>query len=189
MYLHELTLQIPKSIYINLEQTPKYFKKSELLQTNIDRAFFGKQRTTNNIARFEDYKIYLLSGKHTNNLGVTEIETAQGKKLKVASIERTVIDINVRPVYAGGAFQFIEAFKLAKDKVSINKLSAILQKIDYIYPYHQAIGFYLERAGVYKESQINLMKKFDMKHNFYLVHNMKETDYSEKWRIFYPKGF
>jgi hypothetical protein len=95
----------------------------------------------------------------------------------------------VRPFYAGGVFEVLKAFRLAHGKVSINKLTATLKKLNYKYPYHQAIGFYLEKAGVYKKPVINLLRKFPIKYDFYLSYGMKDKDYSNKWRLFYPKGF
>lgn len=189
IYIHNLTLQVPKSIYVNSEQKPKNIKKSKLIQENIKRAFSNKQRLTNNFANFEEFRIFLLNGKNTSNLGVIDMEISGNEKVAVTNVERTLIDITVRPSYSGGIFQIIDAFKRAKDKVSINKLTAFLKKLNYIYPYHQAIGFYLERSGVYKESQIKLLNKFDIKYNFYLAHNMKDTAYSKKWKLYYPKGF
>jgi len=65
----------------------------------------------------------------------------------------------------------------------------VLKKLSYIYPYHQAIGFYLQKAGVYTDMQIRLLKKFQFEFDFYLTHQMKETEYSKEWRLYYPKGF
>ena len=62
--------------------------------------------------------------------------------LRFTNLERTLIDATVRPVYAGGVFEVRKAYELAKEKVSVNRLAALLQKLDYTYPYHQAIGFY-----------------------------------------------
>ena len=142
---------------------------------------------TNNIAIFGDQKIFLLNGKNTGRLGVEEFQS--NGKIAVTNVERTLIDISVRPFYSGGISQVLNAYKLAKEKdVSINKLTSLLEKISHIYPYHQVIGFYLETAG-YKESQIELLNRFEIKYNFYLTYNMKETEYSPKWRLFYPKEF
>ncbi|MET5019919.1 hypothetical protein AAHH78_32915, partial [Burkholderia pseudomallei] len=96
-------------------------------------------------------KIYLLKGAHTGHLGViTEPVTDEGGQEVLASLtnlERTLIDITVRPVYAGGVFEVDKAFELAKDRVSINRLVPILRKLDFAYHYHQAIRYNLERAG------------------------------------------
>jgi predicted transcriptional regulator of viral defense system len=143
-------------------------------------------RTSNNIAIYKDQKICILNGMHTGQLGVIAFQGPDGENIRVTDIERTLIDIVVRPGYAGGVFEVLNAYKLAKDKVSINRLAAKLKKLDYIYPYHQAIGFYLERAG-YKKSSIELMQKFEIKYDFYLTHQMIYPDYSSKWQLFFPK--
>jgi predicted transcriptional regulator of viral defense system len=189
VYLHELTEQVPKTIYLNFEQPLKKRRPSDLEQDKINMAFQNKQRVSQNIATYFDQKICILNGMYTGRLGVIEIEGSKGERIYTTNIERTLIDITVRPEYAGGVFEVLKAYKLAKNKVSINKLAAMLKKISYTYPYHQAIGFYLERAGVYEESQIKLLTNFDMKYDFYLTHQMKEIDYSKRWRLFFPKGF
>ena len=189
MYLHGLTEQIPKSVFLNAEQSPKPQNAASLDQGRIDNAFKGKPRLSNNKASYEDFSIYILSGKNTDNLGVIEIETPEGEMVPVTNIERTLIDITVRPFYAGGVFEVLKAFRLAHGKVSINKLTATLKKLNYKYPYHQAIGFYLEKTGLYKKSVVNLLRKFEIQYDFYLNYGMKEKDYSEEWRLFFPKGF
>jgi predicted transcriptional regulator of viral defense system len=188
MYLHELTEQIPKTFYLNFEQPAKKRVEKSLSQQRINSAFTRPWRTSQNISLYKDYKICLLNGMFTGKLGVIETASPDGGKIYVTNVERTLIDIAVRPVYSGGVFEVLKAYRLAQGKVSINKLSAMLEKLNYIYPYHQAIGFYLDKAKVYKESQINLMQRFDMKYDFYLTHQMKNISYSKKWRLFFPKG-
>lgn len=188
LYLHGLTEQVPKTIYINKEQTAKSRGEGALTQERIDFALRRPTRLSNNFTEFQNYKIYLLNGKNTGNLGVIDMNGPEEEKIRVTDIERTLIDITVRPVYAGGVFEVLRAYKIAQPKVSVNKLAATLKKLDYIYPYHQAVGFYLERAGVYKESSISLLKKFGLKYDFYLMHQIKEKEYSQKWRLYFPKG-
>jgi len=189
LYWHNLTDQIPKTIYVNFEQSQKRSGYNKLIQENINRAFKNPQRITTNVAEIGDYKICLLNGKYTNNQGVTEIETRENEKIILTDIERTLIDIVVRPSYSGGIHEVLNAYRKAVGKVSINKLSAMLKKLKYIYPYHQAIGFYLQRAGVYRDTQINILKKFEFEYDFSLTHQMKETEYSAEWKLYYPKGF
>jgi hypothetical protein len=188
MALHELTDQIPKTVYVNSEQCRKVARESSLQQGRIAAAFARAPRVSNNSCLYEGQRIYLLNGKHTGNLGVINSVGPDGETLRVTDIERTLIDITVRPVYSGGVAQVLEAFRFARARVSVNKLLGMLKKIDYVYPYHQAIGFYMDRAGGFRDSQIALLAEMDKKHDFYLTYQMKDMDYSEKWRIFYPKG-
>jgi hypothetical protein len=190
IFLHHLTEQIPKIIYLNHEQPQKPKSKTDLKQSQIDGNFKRPVRQSKYIAKFKDMKICILNGMNTGRLGVVEIEADRGEKIYATNLERTLIDIAVRPIYSGGIFEVLKAYRIAKEKdVSINKLAATLKKIGYMYPYHQVIGFYLDAAGVYDDSQIDLLHKIEMKYDFYLTHQMKETEYSPKWRLYYPKGF
>jgi hypothetical protein len=129
-----------------------------------------------------------LSGKQTGNLGVVVLPDSQGDTLRVTGLERTLIDIVVRPEYSGGPYQVLEAYKSAKNKMSVNTLLATLKKLDYMYPYHQAIGFYMQKAG-YEPDRLMRIHRLGMEHDFYLAHSIGETTYDPMWRLHYPKGF
>lgn len=188
LHLHELTEQIPKTIYLNIEQ-PKKAGGGTLTQVGIDRAFKGKCRTSTNVARYQDRTICLLNGANTGNLGVIEMPAPEGSShIRVTNVERTLIDATVRPIYTGGVFEVAKAFEAARDRVSSNKLAAYLRKLNYTYPYHQSIGFYMQRAG-YKPTQLALMREFKIEYDFYLDYHMKQTDYSPEWRLYLPKSF
>lgn len=185
-YLHGLTKKALKTIYLNFEQS-KRSSTGVLTQEAIDLAFRNSVRVSKNTAKFEDITICLLNGMHTGRLGVTELFGDKGEKLQLTSIERTLIDTAVRPVYSGGVSEVISIYQAAHNKVSVKRLFDIFKKLDYIYPYHQVIGFYLERTDVYEDEDINLFRRIDMPFNFYLTHKMGETSYSQKWRLYYPK--
>ena len=188
MHFHKLTKHLPDAIYLNIEQRPKdRDDDAELLQENIDKAFKLRPRITKNIADYKNQRIFLLNGMNTNKLGVEEVDFGRTKNLRSTNLERTLIDIAVRPAYSGGVFEVLEAYKLARKTVSAKTLVSFLQELDYIYPYHQAIGFYMQRAG-YDDSSLKLMREFKpIEYNFYLTHEMKQTDYSEEWRLYFPK--
>lgn len=187
VYLHGLTEQIPKTVYVNKEQ-PYQSQATELLQERIDLAFSRNVRVSHEIAEYSGYRICVLHGAKTKGLGLVEMPGPEGEIVRVTDVERTLIDITVRPVYAGGVFEVLKAYRTAQKTVSINKLIALLQRIGHAYPFHQAIGFYLERAGVYSESQIELVRRMPIKFDFYLEHGMKDSDYSPRWKLYFPKG-
>ena len=134
----------------------------------------------------------MLNGADTGHLGVvTELMTDESGtevQARLTNLERTLIDITVRPVYAGGVFEVAKAYELAKERVSINKLVAMLHKLSFVYPYHQAVGYYLQRAD-YKPSQIELVRRLPREQDFYLTHEMNDTRYDSDWRLHIPSGF
>jgi hypothetical protein len=188
--MHGLTEQLPKTIYLNYEQRP-HVASSELHQDRIDAAFSRPQRLSNNQIEYGDVRICLINGMHTGQLGVIKqevtYEDARPVEVRLTGVERTLIDITVRPVYAGGVFEVLKAYRLAKGNVSTNRIAAMLQKLGYVYPYHQAIGFYLERAG-FRDSAIDLFRRFPMEFDFYLTHRIGEREYIKSWKLFVPKG-
>lgn len=193
MRMHGLTEQLPNSVYLTDERTTNHpAEREELTQSDIDQAFKNPARISSNWVEYDDKKIYLLNGADTGHLGVV-IQNAtddDGREIqvRVTNVERTLIDATVKPMYAGGVFEVAKAFALASDRLSVNKLIPMLRKLDFAYPYHQAIGYYLERAG-YKSSQLDLVRRLPMEHDFYLTHEMGETRYESTWRLFVPNGF
>lgn len=182
-FLLGLTTQVPKKIYLTSEQSSKVrSSKINLFQKDIDSAFKKPQRKSNAVGTFESYSIILHNGMHTNKLGVFS-----NNGLIHTNIERTLIDLTVRPEYGGGVSRVLEIFENSIEKLSINKLKATLDKLNFIYPYHQAIGFYLEKAGL-DEKRLAIFLEYEKPNNFYLTYEMKQMKYNDKWKIFYPNG-
>lgn len=194
MRLHGLTEQVPKTVYISHERSElSATNASELTQQAIDEAFRRPARISNNAVEFGDQRIVLLNSAFTGLEGVVPHAAGQGPQdglaaVQVTNIERTLIDAAVRPAYSGGVYEVAKAFELAKESVSVNALGAMLKRLEFGYPYHQAIGFYLERAG-YRASSLELLRRFPMTFDFYLTHEMAETRYDKAWRLHVPKGF
>jgi hypothetical protein len=199
MRIHGLTEQIPKTIYLNSEKSEGYVPDRNRVedqfyeQQAIDSAFRKKPRQTKNEIEIPDKKcriVMLQSGFH-RNIGVINMifydGSDNGIPIRCTNLERTMIDIVVRPFYSGGIFEVLKAFENAKDKISVNKMSAILKQMNFGYPYHQSIGFLLERAG-YKESLVNIFRQQQMVRDFYITYEINEPIYCREWRLFIPKG-
>lgn len=187
VFLHALTDVIPKTIYANHEQSIKPRPRGTLSQEALSRAFSNKQRRSNYVFQYEDWRLVLLRGKNSGRLGVVSSFISEGESLQATGLERTLVDIVVRPEYAGGVHHVLQAYKAARARMSVNVLLAHLRKLDYIYPYHQAIGFYMEKAG-YERDRLQRLKKLPQRFDFYLAHGIQEKAYDPTWRLFFPKG-
>jgi predicted transcriptional regulator of viral defense system len=188
LFLHELTQQIPKTFYLNTEHSSnatRNINPISISQEAIDQVFSRDQRKSEHTLSLGEKKIIMTNGKNTGRLGVVQILNER-QSFYFTDLERTLIDIVVRPVYAGGVFEILEAYRLAKGKVKVKKIAAYLKKLDYIYPYEQSIGFYLEKAG-YAEEEIKLFDK-KKSFSFYLTYGIRNRSYAERWKLYYPTG-
>lgn len=185
MTVHRLTDQRPKTIYLCVEQTRKATRGS-LTQAGIHAAFAKPQRLTTNVGVLSDgYRIVRVNGMYTGRVGVMRTEGGR----HVTNLERTLLDATVRPAYSGGVDEVLEAYRRAAGVVSINKLVAMLRKLDHVYPYHQAVGFYLRHSGAYSTAQVERLHAFAKTFDFYLAHDMGAVAYDEEWRLHYPAAW
>jgi len=187
LHLNNLTQQVPKTVYFNVEQGASG-GSGQLTQEALDRAFKAEPRLSTNVVEYKGTRIVRLNGRNTNQLGVLLKRRADIESVRVTDPERTLIDATVRPAYSGGIAVVAKAFELAKESVSVNKLVSYLRKLRYVYPYHQAVGFYMDRAG-YEEPLLQLLETFSVEYDFYLQHAMKSPVLNKRWRLYVPKGF
>ena len=185
--LHGLTDQLPYTICISREKNQQYDKAEGLEQEAIDKAFRKPERQSNALFSYDNSQFVLLQPSDTGRIEVGTIDWNQ-ERLPVTKLERTLIDIAIRPAYAGGVYQVLEAYRRAQPEVSTGTLLATLKKLDYAYPYHQAIGFYMQRAG-YSPQQYERFRSLGLNYDFYLAHDLRDLAYDPEWRLHYPKGF
>lgn len=190
MQAHQISQSDMRDIYLNFEQ-PAHERGGLPEQKNIDIAFRSKPRSTQNIIRFDNHNIIMLNGMFTGLLGVKTFDVRlvhfEPATVRVTDLERTLIDIAVRPHYAGGVENVLHAFTLAGNRIDIEKMAAYLTALDYVYPYHQAIGWYLGRAG-FNDRQLASFRGRSRDRFFYLAHQMKDPVLDEHWKIFVPEN-
>lgn len=188
MQEHGLTLQIPKTIYVSVDKYQDIYSPSKVVleQENVDEAFAKPQRTTSVVfqSKNDSFRYSFLQKKYSSiNVGVVT-----KNRYRITDIERTLIDIAVRPAYSGGIFEVLGAFENARDKVDVIKIYDYLNKLNYIYPYHQLIGFYMYKAE-YSDQQLQLFYNKISPINFYLTYNLTSKKLDPTWKIYYPMGF
>jgi len=98
-YLRGLLREVPATFHLNKEQSPKA-RLGSLTQQGLDRAFSSRPRQSNLVFSDQDgHRFAVISGKFTNHLGVGAIKGPAGEKLYATKVERTLVDIAVRPIY------------------------------------------------------------------------------------------
>lgn len=190
LYLWKLSAQEDTIIFVNQEQSAKKpaSKKSVLIQEAVDNVFANEQRTSNSIAYHDHRNIVLIKGKATDMLGVKLWGKTKKDRVLITDVERTLIDCVVRPSYASGAHNILYAFFMARQKkmISVEKMLNYLKTLDYIYPYQQSIGLYMELAGNYTEEEMALFDFGRKEINFYLDYAIQEKNYHPRWCVYYP---
>lgn len=189
--MHGLTNSPTRTIYLNHEQRP-HSRSDDLAQPSIDMAFKNAPRISRNSITLDGYEIKLINGMHTNRLGVVEQEVRYDNlpqsKVRLTNLERTLIDIAVRPAYADGVSAVLEIFERAKGRIDCDRLSTYYDALDYVYPYHQVLGYYLECAN-FPATCVDKFRKRSMKFDFYLTHQMGKTQYIGEWKLHVPRDF
>jgi hypothetical protein len=191
MVLNELAGNFNDRVFVNQEQTPKPPPTGILTQESVDRAFRSSARASTYVFRHDTTEIVLLNGKNTEDFGVTETTYGGTIKVRTTGVARTLVDIAVRPGYAGGAGAVLDAYRsaLARNtaRVLVDELEETLDALSHVYPYHQAVGFYLEQAGA-DEAITAPLRARGLMCDFYLDYAMESAQHDPKWRIYYPAG-
>ncbi|MBU7449268.1 hypothetical protein LL936_11025 [Levilactobacillus brevis] len=204
LFANEITNLDPTTIYVNYEQSVKHVdeKNAQLTQKKVDQAFLKPVRKTKNVATFlyrdRSYTVILLNGKNTNYIGVRSIKPLGfSLPVRVSSLERSLIEATIRPSYSGGVQEVLIAFRNAKGaNISVNRMLSYLKKMNYIYPYPQAIYFYAYYAK-YTAMQLHLIGKMFITTNeskqpaikFYLDHQLINPKLDLESQVYYPSNF
>lgn len=107
--------------------------------------------------------------------------------MRSTSLERTLIDCVVRSQYAGGIQAVAGVLPQAIGSVSAAEIARLLALTKYTYPYHQSLGFLLERAGM-PTNELEPLRSTPARFKFYLDYGMKQPAYDAGWKIYYPAG-
>lgn len=191
IYYHSLTNQIPSSVYLCNETITKRQKPKteDLTNHKIRTAFIKPHRYTNYVFTFNKHEIIVIDREKGSRYGVVSAKSLNElfpKNSFVTSLERSLIDAIVSPQYNGGITSVYAYFEAAKN-LNIDKLLEIYTKLEFVYPYSQAIGFFFEKLGMKKKASA-IYDAFPPKQKFYIDRNAKSSwEYDDKWQLYYPK--
>jgi hypothetical protein len=189
LYLHGLLPTEPARVWVTQEQLPKQrqLPPAPLTQTGVNAAFAHLQRQAQPVGQYRGYSLQWLASQAAGRPGVLTIAVSPTERWPVTGLERTLLDCTVRPAYAGGPATVLAAYRQAAPHLNVAKLADLLQHMAYRYPYNQAVGFYLERAGGYPADVVQPFAQQPRLLDFYLSHATGEaTAYCARWRIHYP---
>lgn len=192
VYYQALTNQVPKTVYICTESNAKKNRANdELTNSKFRRAFLKPHRHTKFIFESRGFDIVVIERIRGTDGGVAFSKSTTGllpMSARVAGVERALIDAVVSPQYNGGISSIPDYFKHAGNKLDVSKLIGIYRELDFIYPYFQTIGFFLERTGM-PEMAETVRAEFNPKNKFYIDHGAKAAwKYDNRWMIYYPEG-
>jgi len=193
IYHHSLTNQVPNAVYWCHESLAPQKRKdaAKLSDARIRTAFIKPHRHTSFVIKHNAHDILITAGTRGFDYGVEKLQRQHSPcpvGSRVTSLERALIDAVVSPHYNGGLTSLCEYFRAAQRKLDIERMVDIYQKLDFVYPYAQSLGFFLEHCGMQSHAK-ELRNAFPPRQRFYVDHGAKTTwAYNERWMIFYPKG-
>lgn len=162
-----------------LSKKNQYKNDIELKQDIVDEVFSKPYRKTKKYFKYEDKYIVQLSPKYSNNYEVIEYNG-----YNISSINRVFVELMVNIQYFKDENYLIEIIKPLKEKFNINKIYSIIEKFDYIYPYFQLAGYYLEKIG-FDKGELMIFKNRVTPIKFYTQKMLENKKFNEYWNIYH----
>lgn len=181
LHIHGLDNSAHHILYLSEENILASSPSGNLKQSTIDQAFSKPQRMTTKFKKFGGLTINFLKGQSPDHMNTIK------DNLRVSDIEKTLIDITVRPSYSGGSKNILKSFKNALTLMDPEKLIHYYKKLSFAYPYYQSLGFYLENSG-YDKASFSELLKFNRTFKFYLDYEISDPKYCEKWKIYHDSS-
>lgn len=190
LMVHDLTDNRPKTVYLANPRPPRRRERPLLDQDVVDRAMRATPRLTSNRGEWHGHEIVLVESEVPAGLTVAETIAFAGREIRVATLERTLFDAVVRPEYCGGIAYLPEIFRRAVGRLSINRLLRLLRGLNTGFPYHNVMGFLLERAGYEPKLLRQLHRLEDHGRRFFVARGEPDTmAFDSAWQVFYPREF
>lgn len=193
VFFHALTQQIPQKVFIRRRDiAPRKTKRpGKLSDSQIRSQFIKPQKVTGKRVPLPGGECVLISGYKNDQTGVIPVSNefrAFPEDARITDLERCLIDAVVAPHYNGGIMSLPALFGEASNQLDIQTLISHYRELEFLYPFHQTIGFFLDHSGQ-KETATGWRDAFSPTHRFFVDKNAKTNWlYDSKWQVHYPKG-
>ncbi len=167
-------------IFISKERTKRIRHSNTILtQENIDNAFSKRPRRTAAYDKIDNRIVILLESNNTNSFGIIKYDG-----YNISSINRAFVEMITNIHYFQSSKNVIKVFTNIKNRLDVDEIYTIIEKFDFIYPYFQLAGFYLEQIG-YSQNELSKFHAKKSELNFYTEKNKDYYMLNKYWNIFY----
>ena len=193
VFFHALTQQIPQKVFIRRRDiAPRKTKRpGKLSDFQIRSQFIKPQKITGKRVPLQGGECVLISGYKNDQTGVIPVPNefrAFPEDSRITDLERCLIDAVVAPHYNGGIMSLPALFAEAADQLALHRLISHYGELEFLYPFHQTIGFFLDHSEQTEAAEI-WRETFQPINRFFVDKNAKTNWlYDSKWQVRYPKG-
>jgi hypothetical protein len=168
-------------IFVSHELLPKNIKHEEVTQISIDDAYRKPYRVTHNYGQFQNDNIIVLYPKNTQQSGVIPFNG-----YRMSSINRCLVEMIVNVQYFKTSLHIIEIFTPLKKSLYPDMILSIIEKFNFIYPYYQLVGYFLEQIG-FTKNDLSAFKQKVSNFKFYTDKQQNSYEYDSYWQIYFIK--
>ena len=167
-------------VFVSKERSQRTsFKSKDIKQEAIDVAFSKKPRLTQARDKINGFNLVVLESNNTE-----EFEIIEYANYKVSSVNRAFVEIISNIQYFKSPEDVIEQFSAIYDEFDLDKIYEVIKRFDFVYPYYQLAGYYLEQIG-YDRTELYKFHKKKSKLKFYTIKNKESYSFDEYWNIYY----
>lgn len=192
IYYHGLTNQVPSVVYMckeSIGNAPRS-RPDKLSDFQIRKVFIKGPRLSKQIYQNDQGKVVLIAREKGSDIGVIALphsHTTFPADSRITSLERCLIDAVVAPHYNGGLPSLMEFFENAADQLDVKKIVQLYQHSEFLYPFHQSLGFFLAHSGQ-KQAADLLYDTLPPTNRFFVDRAAKSTwKYNKRWQVHYPE--
>ena len=189
------TEYIPKVIHINWKRNPFNKINTPIDNITLQKIAYKPKSISKLRLIYNEYEIIVLNGQvfknnYSNHFRLLNEITELPPYSETYIEERLIIESLINYQYFGGADIVWQAGLNQFNKLDLDLIFKIYKELDLIYPYANAIGYWMEKSNISK----NIISKWEKLVNKHLQFHLFMGDserrfFNKKWNLYIPKRF